>query len=173
MYTVTRNASHDIVVGSLVKSSTSGSLTATLAQGTEYKIKITCTSGNSITAMLSVKCNTACHSAGTGISSAGKYEYFVVGVVEKVFQFTPATTGTYTIQTTKPGNISADTYLELRNNSFGLMASDDNSGSDNYSSITTSLTKGTTYYIVVTSSAHHTNAALGSNMQCGLKISKR
>lgn len=173
VHKVTRNSSHDVTVGSLVNSSTSGSLTIALAKGTEYRIRITCTSGNSMSGMLSVKCNAASHSAGTGISSQGKYEYFVVGVVEKVFKFTPSTTGTYTIQTTKPGNLTADTYLELRNSSFGLITSDDNSGSNNYSSITTSLTKGTTYYIVVQSSAYHSNPTLGANIQCGLKISMK
>ena len=122
--------------------------------------------------MLKVKCNAANHTAGLGIASQGKYDYFIVGVVEKVFKFTPTTSGTYTIQTNKPGTTSVDTYLELRNSSFSLLAQDDDSGDGLYSSLSYSLTQGTTYYIVVTSYSHHVNAVNGNNMQCGLRISK-
>ncbi len=100
------------------------------------------------------------------------YDYFIVGVVEKVFKFTPTTSGAYTIQTNKPGTTSVDTYLELRNSSFSVLDQDDDSGDGPYSSINCSLTKGTIYYIVVTSYSHHENAVNGSNMQCGLRIRK-
>ena len=172
VHNVSRSSSHDVTVGTLVQSSTTGSLTTSLVAKKESRIKVTCTSASSMTGMLKVKCNAANHAAGLGIDSQGKYDYFVVGVVEKVFKFTPTTSGTYTIQTNKPGTTSVDTYLELRNSSFSLLAQDDDSGDSLYSSISYSLTKGTTYYIVVTSYSHHANAINGNNMQCGLRISK-
>lgn len=173
VYNVSRLSSHDVVEGdSPIASSTSGSLTASLVANKEYLIKVTCTSSSSMTGMLKVKCNAANHTAGLGIASQDKYDYFIVDVVEKVFKFTPTTSGTYTIQTNKPGTTSVDTYLELRNSSFSVLAQDDDSGDGLYSSISYSLTKGTTYYIVVTSYSYHANAVNGSNMQCGLRISK-
>lgn len=172
VYNVSRTSSQDVNEGSLVKSSTTGTLTVSLSTNKEYCIKVTCTTGSSMTGMLKVTCNAANHEAGLGNSAQDKDDYFVVGVVEKVFKFKPATSGTYTIQTNKPGTTSVDTYLELRNSSFSPLAQDDDSGDGLYSSISYSLTQGTTYYIVVTSYSHHANAANGNNMQCGLKISK-
>lgn len=175
VHKVTRStSSHDAIVGDLVKTSDGSSLTVSLTKGNEYRIRITCTNASAMTAMLSVKCNAANHSAGTGIGgSQQKYDYLIAGVAEKVFKFTPTATGDYTIQTTQPGTTSVDTYLELRNSSFGLMSSNDNAGTSKYSSITANLIKGSTYYIVVTSANYHNDSTSGSNFQCGLKITQK
>ena len=171
VHKVTRDAkSNDVIVGDLVKTSSSASFTVSLTKGTEYRIRINCTSASTMTAMLSVKCNAANHIIGTG-PEQGKNKYLIAGVAEKVFKFYSTATKTYTIETSKPGTISADTYLELRDSNFNLITSNDNVGTDKYSSITRSLTKGTTYYIVVTSANFHKDSSLGSNFQCWLKIS--
>lgn len=175
VFNMTRTNVQDVDPGTSIAVPTAGTLTVSLTAGKEYIVKVTPTASSRPTsARLSIKCNPACPSVNVGLGDSKKNQYYIVNVTEKILKFTPTTTGTYSIQTVQ-GDLgqSYDTYLEVRNQNFVLLSSDDNSGSGNYSSITRSFTGGNTYYIVVTTSGNHSSTTSGQVFQCGLKITKQ
>lgn len=70
-----------------------------------------------------------------------------------VYNFSPASTGTYYIETAQPNGVaSQDTVIYLMDSNYKLIARDDDgSSSGTYSKITATLTKGKTYKVLVTS----------------------
>ena len=74
-----------------------------------------------------------------------------------VYNFSPASTGTYYIETAKPIGVSSqDTVVYLLDSNYKLIAQDDNSSpSGSYSRITATLTAGKTYKVLVSTKPYN------------------
>ncbi len=149
-----------------------GKVSFSLSKG-EYKLVVS--SSISADVKLGVKCNVDTPQIYVNDSNEGTYrtnDYYISGVISKIYKFIPETTGVYNF-TTSMFKSDSDTVIVVTDDTGRVIGKNDDNGSSSYSYLSLNLSANKEYYVTVGKygfdEAHDINV---TNVDCKLHISK-